>query len=454
MFGVSTRCRWTLVAFAVAVLTGGATDAAAAWMTFQADAAHTGHVPGHYAFRRAQLLWQTAVAPNAPNGLAVGDGAVFVTVPYPNIPYPPPPSIHALDQMTGSTLWSSTFLVSTLGPPAYFDGAVYFQVDGGGPNLLEARAAQTGASLFSAPYDAQFETYLNPTPFGSNVYVGGGYYGGMYSFDATTGARNWFGGVPQYDGWTPAIDGRYAYAYTGVYNGTIDGLLIMLNVCDGTNAAAVYDPVYVWTGYTMHSAVVLGPNHDAFTINGGRLVSWDTTLDASHTPHIRWSITAGFSGQPSLARGALYVVANGGLAVLDENTGQPRWTWTPPSGAIVQPPIVTDNLVFVSTATDTFAIGRSGKHNVVWSYPVSGMLAFSNNRLYVAGTDGTVSAFGRGRMRPDPPPRSSTTLVMCTTTTTSTTTTTTTTPPTTTTTTIPACTFVLQMGTRLGASDG
>ena len=39
----------------------------------------------------------------------------------------------------------------------------------------------------------------------------------MYAFDALTGGQLWFRGLQQYDQWTPAIGGDYAYAYVGEY---------------------------------------------------------------------------------------------------------------------------------------------------------------------------------------------------------------------------------------------
>ena len=379
-----------------AALLGAVAVARADWVTYQGDAAHTGYVRGSFRFRHAHLLWQAPIATDEPlTGLAVAAGTVFVTN---QARFVDAPSFHALDQATGAELWSRSFVQNdTTSAPGYANGVVYFQTDGHSDiagNSLNAYDARTGAAVFNAPYDAQWELYLNPTPFGGNVLVGGGYYGGMYSFNATDGTQNWFGSVPQYDGWTPATDGTYAYAYTGSGDTTpISGVLTMLRLADGSTAASVVDPVYDWRGYTMNSAVVVGPNHQAFTINGGRLVSWDTTLDDTHTPHIAWNHTAGFSGQPSLARGRLYVIAGGELAALDAATGAAVWTWTPPSGALEDAMIVTDNVVFARTETDTFAINTRGDHRTLWSWPVSGALAFTHRRLYVAGADGVVYAF-------------------------------------------------------------
>ena len=395
---VHRRVRFGFLTVGLIALAAQAAD----WPTYQGNAAHTGHVAGTYGFTNVKLLWKTTAYAGALSGIAIGDKTVVVTN---QARFLPDASVHALDQSTGTVLWSQAFGSNndTTSPPAYAQSTFYVQSDGNtyvGGNYLHAFDAATGYTIFSSPYNAQWETYLNPTPYGSNIYMGGGYYGGMYSFNATTGAQNWFGTVPQYDGWTPTIDGTYAYAYTGSGDIVpIQGVFTMIKIADGTTAASIVDPIYNWTGYTMNSAVVLGNGNTAFTVNGGRLVSWNTQLDSTHKPMIRWSATSGYTGQPSFANstptshiGRVFVSNNGQLNVINGPTGQLLWTWTPPTGSIQGPMVVTDDLVFASTGTTTYAISR-GHHTTVWSYNVSGILAFSNSTLYVAGSDGNVYAF-------------------------------------------------------------
>jgi len=215
----------------------------------------------------------------------------------------------------------------------------------------------------------------------------------MYSFNGTTGQQNWFGNVPQYDGWTPAVNGAYAYTYTGSGDTTpIQGVFTILNANTGATVASVVDPVFNWTGYTMHSAVVLGTNHDAFTINGGRIVCWDTTIDSAHSPHIAWSQTSNYAGQPTLANGVLYTLNGGTLNALNEQTGNSMWQWWPSGGGVLTGTMIaTDTDLFVETDTTLYAVDLTS-HKSVWSYPVSGSLTLSEGELYVAGSDGTLTA--------------------------------------------------------------
>jgi hypothetical protein len=219
----------------------------------------------------------------------------------------------------------------------------------------------------------------------------------MYSFNGSTGQQNWFGNVPQYDGWTPAVNSNYAYTYTGSGDITpIKGVFTVLNLSTGATVASVVDPVFNWTGYTMNSAVVLGTNHDAFTINGGRIVCWNTT-----TPSIAWSQTANYAGQPTLANGVIYTLNGGTLDALNEQTGNSLWQWSPSGGGLTGTMIATNSDLFVQTATTTYAIDLAS-HESVWSYPISGALTLSEGELYVAGSDGTLTAFATPFEVPEP----------------------------------------------------
>ena len=239
--------RWAVLALAlltVALMSGpnSPNESQAAWVTYQGDAAHTGYVGGRYHFRRAKLRWQTAVTTKPLDGIAIGGSTVFVTAfSY----FSNDEAVWALDQATGSVLWSKAFGsgYESASPPAYVNGVVYLQNYRYSPyssGFLNAYDARTGTTIFNAPYYEQGQVYLSPTPFGGNIFIGGGYFGGMRAFSVVDGTEKWFGIVPDYEEWTPAVDRGYAYAYTG--SGStypINGVFTMLNVCDGTSAATI-----------------------------------------------------------------------------------------------------------------------------------------------------------------------------------------------------------------------
>ena len=73
-----------------------------------------------------------------------------------------------------------------------------------------------------------------------------------------------------------------------------------------------------------------------------------------------------------------------------EADGSLLWSWVPPQAAetgFVSEPLLTQNLVFVSTNLATYAIDLA-THQAVWSYPLVGKLALSKSGI-IAGNDGT-----------------------------------------------------------------
>lgn len=377
-------------------------SALADWSTYQGDAGHTGYVPGSVSPSNISLRWSAPISSGALGGLGVGGNGVYVKGPG--------VGISAVDERTGAPIWANPYTfgvgggaVYTTSAPAYANGMVYYQTDNQGASLFHGVNAATGASVFATSYGAQWETYLNPTPYGTAVYTGGGEYGGIYSYNSTTGAQKWFGYEGQYDGWTPAVDGKFAYSFTGSGSTVpIYGQFRMIDLATGSTSFLVTDTNFQWNGYTMNSAVVLGSHNDAFSINepglvypnhsaAGRLLSFSTQSDATHSPQIAWVLSDHYTGQPTLANSVLYANDGGTLVALDELTGKSLWSWAPPGGSITGTMIATDNVLFVSTATSTYALDLT-THVPDWSYNISGTLALSDNTLFVAGTNGTLYA--------------------------------------------------------------
>ena len=359
------------------------------WPMYQANARHTGHValsldPANFALR-----WQKAVGNGSPlNPVTAAEDKVFcslVTYFYAGL------TAFTLNAGDGSERWSKSFIGDfgggpfSVNPPRFGYGNVYIQTgDHGADTWLRAYDATTGDLVFRSPHGAQWERYFAPTIFDGKVYLNGGYYGGAYGFDALTGLEQWFLPLPQYDQWTPAIDGDLVYCYVGEYT---PGLYI-LDRASGALQTMIPDPNFQWDGWSMNLAPVVGRHSDVITIHDGRLINFDT---ASHT--IRWEVEADFRGQPSVAHDRIFAIRSGYLAVLDEVTHAPLWVWEPPQGNLAGSLVVTDTHVFGSTQDAVYAVDL-GTHKSVWSYPVGGKLALGNGTLYIAGEGGLLTAVG------------------------------------------------------------
>lgn len=355
-----------------------------AWPMYQADSRHTGFLPVTPSPSRFQLLWQRDLG-IALNPISAGDGRVFCTgVTY----FANNSPLHALDAASGATLWSTNFgSVFSVNPPSYAYGNVYVQTGNHSSDTwLHAFDGETGERVFRSPHEAQWERYFAPTVHDGRIYVNGGYYGGMYAFDALTGGQLWFRGLQQYDQWTPGIGGDYAYAYVGEY---APGLYAIRR-SDGQQVFSIPDPQFEWNGWSMNLAPVVGGHDDVLAVHDGRLISFDVAARA-----ILWQRASAFSGQPSVANDVIYAIDNGALVALNELTGAPIWSWASPSGPLQGAVLVTASIAFVSSATHTYAVSLDARSDI-WSHPVAGHLAIANGALYVASPSGLLSAIEIG----------------------------------------------------------
>ncbi len=356
-----------------------------AWPMYQADIGHTGYRPLTLSTGMFMPLWQRTVGSGlALNPVSAGDGMVFCSL----IGYFPPASIQqvfALEAYTGATLWSTGYgSVYSVNPPSYSYGNVYVQSGNHSTDTyLHAIDAASGTPIFDAPHEAQWERYYAPTISDGKVYVDGGYYGGMYRFDAFSGAQNWFNGaLPQYDEWTPALDDSNAYAYLGEYSPG----LYAVSRATGVLRFSIMDPGFQWNGWSMDGTAVVCGNGDIIAVQAGRLLCFNVPRH-----QLAWQVARAFSGQPSFAHGSIYAIDGGKLVAIDEATHADLWSWTPPTGSLVGTLVVTDSHVFGSTSGTTYAVSLAS-HASEWVYPAGGALALGNKALYIATSGGRLHA--------------------------------------------------------------
>ena len=355
------------------------------WGTYQGNIGHTGYVSGSLDSSYHQTLWSTALPSGSLTDMAVGGGDVYVSSDASS-------QLFALNTTTGAISWKDTLgSNASTNAPAFADGNLFVHTDNEvSGTFLWSFNATTGAQLFKTTLDAQWEHYLAPTVAYGNVYMDGGHYGGMYSVSETTGALNWFGSVPQYDQWTPAVNSNYCYTFTGSGDTTpITGKFTILNRLTGATVSVTTDQGFAWGGYSMNEAVALGLNNDAFVTNGNRLLCFST----QSTGGINWIVSEQYSGQVTVANGVLYVQDGNGIAALSEQNGAKLWTWTPASGSISGRIIATDNMLFASNGATTYAISPWTRQTL-WTVPYGGNLALDHQTLYISNSNGTVTAIG------------------------------------------------------------
>jgi hypothetical protein len=365
----------------------GATD----WGTFQANASHTGFVPVtlNAAAFNPRWKWDAPAYSGVqwtPSDIATGGGRFYVSSgPYWNA-MSSQHELFAYKEDDGSQVWSHSFADLAYGstnPPAFFNGSIYISAGSQQSTAMFAFDATTGAQIFTSPMSSQWEHYLAPTIANNVVYTDGGSYGGMYAFDIGTGQLKFSNFLlGQYDGWTPAVDANFAYAYIG-------GALKIVDIQTGLLAGSIADPNYSWNGYTTGGAPVIGATGSVFAGNlsnkaANAIADFDTVNKT-----VRWSITGAYSGNPAYSNSTLFASNNAPFALeaRAESDGSQLWSWTPPSEStrFVSDVLLTNNLVFVSTDTKTYAVDRT-THAAVWNYAASGTLSLSaNGILYIKG---------------------------------------------------------------------
>jgi uncharacterized protein YjdB len=354
----------------------------AEWSTFQGNARHTGAVQATLDPLAFRELWVSQAVPagSALNPVTEGGGSVFATTKN----YFSNQQLTVLNAQTGQTQWTYSFGgISSVHPPAYGNGIVYLTTGGHQDSFLYAFDAATSTLRFRSAYGNQWSSYYAPVVEGGTVYMAGGYYDGMYAFNATSGEQTWFATTNQYDEWTPAVANGQVFAYTGSYSPKLQ----VVNASTGTLAYEIADPNFNWNGWSMNLSPVLGGSQNVLATQAGRLLSFDL-----QNRQIGWTKTGSFTGNVTVANGVLYVFNNQQLEARSEADGSLLWIWVPPEGTPTGTTIVTDNLIFVSTASYTYAVDLGARVHM-WRYPAGGQLALSKDgTLFIARSNGSLVA--------------------------------------------------------------
>jgi hypothetical protein len=362
----------------------------AEWDTYQGDDDHSGYAPQTLALHQSAgitLAWQKTISGGGSlTYMSVGGGNVYVS----QFNFGPETgSLYALNTQSGATSWSDPSSVSyTTNTPTYSNGVVYWQTcHNETDNYLFSANAASGAKLTQTVYSTNEQAFpLAPVVYGNSVYFAGNYYPGLYSY--TSGVQNWFTGLLSSDSWSPAVNNDYCYAYTA-NNSHVPpfGNLSIINRSTGSVAYSINDPGYVFEPYgPVYHAPLLGPNDDAFVVQGDRLVKFtvpETSADTV-TPGIAWTLAGLYSGAPALNDGVLYVDNGTELDALSESTGNLLWKWQSTIGTLSSNVIVTDDDVFVTSAGGTAIIDLASE-SAIWTDQIGGNLALSDDMLFIDG---------------------------------------------------------------------
>jgi hypothetical protein len=374
------------------------------WATFQGDARHSGFVNAQFDPALFTQIWSWSRPAGDPepiggiNSVATSAGKVIVTKDI----YFGQGAVYALNEADGTLNWTYAFgSMASEGPPAVANGNVFVPTtDPGEQCVTWAIDATLGTFQFKMPSTCQWSNFFAPTALDGSV-LQTAEYGSLYSYSIFSGGLQWEVPAGAFDQSTSAADARYAYQY-----GISTPALRVFDRMTGAAVASIADPfASAFSGYSMFSAPMLGAVGDAIVFSGGGfsgraassseqfesrpLVSYDISGKA-----IAWRSANAYLTHPAIANGVIYAARNSPatLDAMSEADGHILWSWTPPAGntSFHRNTVVTNNLVFVSTDANVYAIDLS-THQAVWQYAKPGMLAISASSILYIATGATIS---------------------------------------------------------------
>jgi outer membrane protein assembly factor BamB len=363
------------------------TELAANWPQFGHNAAHTGYNAAQPRVKGFAAAWEidlfalfghTSVM-RPLQQVAVANGLVVANVDS----YFGNAGIVALKASDGSELWRFPFSNKhSVNPPSIAYGTVYFQQGNhGNDTYLFALNALTGRQVWRSPFQAQWERYFAPTVADGKVFINGGYYGGMYAFDAFDGDQLWFANLPQYDEWTPAYRDNVVYSW-------VEGVLKAWDPRWGTERWST-NVGWNWRGWSMGRIAALSTTTAYVITNSGAgadLVAIDLTTHAE-----KWRQIGAFTVSVAVTENEVYGLDGTRLRVFDADTGAELWSYDA-GVTLINSPLVTAGNVYFAAADRTWVLDRT-KPTLVWETSKGGWLTVANDQLFIAQPNGRLAAF-------------------------------------------------------------
>jgi len=369
------------------------------WATFQRDNAHTGYVPVRYNVEDFEKAWeyQDEFGDGRIRPPAAARGIVLtVAARDGGIAYNGTARLKAFDAATGAVRWTYD-----MGDQFHSSGPslsgnlvhVTSMVSSSNTNPQWVFDLATGAFKNQMHFAAQWTDFNQPAADGKNVYIAAGNTGGVvYGYDALAGTKLWettrTGGMV-WGGQSMALDDRYAYYYSGV-------ALDQINRATGAIVRSIADPYYEQRVYDYESGPVLDGEDNVYLFSSDKGFT-----DRNHiigmslaSGTVLWRSAAEYTAAFAYKDGVIYAVRQDAhvLSAINAASGDVMWsTRLPGSDPLLGNVIVTENLVFASSGTQTWAVDlKQTSHPVVWEAPTGGRLAITpDNYLLTTGARGT-----------------------------------------------------------------
>jgi outer membrane protein assembly factor BamB len=359
---------------------------AAAWTTFQGNAGHTGFVPvtldpAKFA-ARYRYTAKTAAGVELPmSEIANGAGTLYFSTGGACCGAPEYKT-HALNEATAFPQWEYAHtnpLAPAAQAPAIAGDQIYVIGGANGSTTLAALSAAGGIRIRELVGGDLTGYSPAPTPFDGVVYAPTiNQVSAVTAVDVANGTYLYTkGSGVAAAGWTPAVDKDYYYQY-------VDNYLYAAHRQTGLAAFAIAGPASAAQGYKPLVAPLIAAPNIVVGIDERTVAVFDTASKS-----LRWSQAGRFSRGAASDGTNLYIINGAGLSmeVRSLSDGSLAWSWQSVDffTDYTSEPLVTNNLVFVSTMHATYAIDRT-THATVWTYPASGTLSLSpSGTLFIKG---------------------------------------------------------------------
>jgi outer membrane protein assembly factor BamB len=372
------------------------------WQQFQYNAQHAGCNPAAQVQFPMQLRWVNFYEKGIQiNQITVVDGKAIVTYWYTDKSEPiwfRRGILRCLDAGTGQEIWSHDYRdIHSLNQATSSYGYVYLQISNNFGSRLIAYDLLTGAQVWSSPFESQWEYFLPPTIYDSLVLIEGGFYGGMYVFDAITGQEQWAVSLCQWERWTPAAYRDTAFSYTCGYltlrDIHTDRALVRLSTLPSGSPGELEDV----SGYVMGSAPVIDSSA------GIAYCMWQASFGAIdyRNGQLLWRWLGDFDYRtegttPAMYDHCAYALDTGRLVVYDGYTGAILWQaagYDNYNDPLCYPPVIASGHVFVSDSRAVYAFNIE-THAMDWKTTPGGVVSIAGDMMYVGTSNGAVYACG------------------------------------------------------------
>ena len=327
---------------APSVASATSTDQAVA---YQLDPAHDGDQTGSPITAPLSQAWSIHLQGSISYPLIV-NGVVYVTAG--SAADGNGTTVYALDQATGTTLWSHPLGGLYAWSGLSYDAGQVFTVNYSG--TLTAFNAATGATDWSRALPGQSAFTSPPTAADGYVYTGGAGSGGtVYAVSEASGQIAWTAAVENGDDSSPAVD------TSGVY---------VTYAADQDYAFNPFSGALLWHHQTgSEGGGGKTPVLAAGDIFGRDAIRGNVVLPASGGASLG---TFASTTAPAVGGGQAYLLSGGALnAVNGSGLGTTAWTFNG-DGKLDSAPLLVGNLVFEgSSSGEVYAVNSTGTS--VWS---------------------------------------------------------------------------------------